>query len=105
MTKLKEIEEIFQQKGLRIKAAKADEETDDYIFAVEDNEGNVHVFHFYLTWLSSIPMVEVYLFSSFKRRERNKLLKRPQEFLEKFNHYMMLNLADFVMDENVWLDQ
>lgn len=105
MTKQEILKQAFEKKNLKVLAIKSEEETDDHIFAIEDHEGEVHVFHFYLAWLSLIPMLEVYLFSSFKRRERNQLRKRPQEFLEKFNHYMLRNMADFVMEENVWLNQ
>ena len=48
-------------------------------------------------------MVEVYLFNSFKKRERNKLRKRPKEFLESFDRYMLHNLADIDMEEDEWL--
>jgi hypothetical protein len=105
MTKLKFLQEAFKQKGLTIKAAKADEEIEDYIFVAEDRAGDTQVYHFYLAWLSLIPMVEIYLFNSFKKRERNKLRKRPQEFLESFDRYMLHNLADIVMEEDEWLAQ
>ena len=103
MTKLKFLQEAFAQKGLTIKAAKVDGEIEDYIFVVEDREGDIQVYHFYLAWLSLVPMVEVYLSNSFKKRERNKLRKRPKEFLESFDRYMLHNLADIDMEEDEWL--
>ena len=103
MTKLKFLQEALKQKGLTIKAAKADEEAEDYSFVVEDREGDTQVYHFYLAWLSLVPMVEVYLFDSFKKRKRNQLRKRPQEFLETFDRYMLHNMASITMKEDEWL--
>jgi len=98
MTKEEQLRQAFQEK-----ASKANEEIGDYIFVVEDREGDIQVYHFYLVWLSLVPMVEVYLFNSFKKRERNKLRKRPKEFLESFDRYMLHNLADITMEEDEWL--
>lgn len=103
MTKEEQLRQAFQEKGFTIKASKANEEIGDYIFVVEDREGDIQVYHFYLVWLSLVPMVEVYLFNSFKKRERNKLRKRPKEFLESFDRYMLHNLADIDMEEDEWL--
>lgn len=103
MTKEEQLRQAFQQKGFIIRASKANEEIGDYIFVVEDREGDIQVYHFYLVWLSLVPMVEVYLFNSFKKRERNKLRKRPKEFLESFDRYMLHNLADIDMEEDEWL--
>ena len=105
MTKEELLYQAFQDKGFTIKASKVDEEIEDYIFVVEDKEGDMQVYHFYLVWLSLVPMVEVYLFNSFKKRERNKLCKRPKEFLEGFDRYMLHNLADITMEEDEWLAQ
>ena len=105
MTKLKFLQEALKQKGLTIKAAKADEEAEDYSFVVEDNEGNIEVLHFYLAGPFLTPMVEVYFYHFFKRRKRNQLRKRPQEFLETFDRYMLHNLADITMEEDEWLAQ
>ena len=100
MTKEEQLRQAFQEKGFTIKASKANEEIGDYIFVVEDREGDIQVYHFYLVWLSLVPMVEVYLFNSFKKRERNKLRKRPKEFLESFDRYMLHNLADITKEED-----
>ena len=106
MTKEELLYQAFQEKGFTIKASKANEEIEDYIFVVEDKEGDIQVYHFYLAWLSLVPpMVEVYLSNSFKKRERNKLRKRPKEFLESFDRYMLHNLADIDMEEDEWLAQ
>ena len=103
MTKEELLYQAFQEKGFTVQASKVDEEIEDYIFVVEGKAGDIQVYHFYLAWLSLIPMVEVYLFNSFKKRERNKLRKRPQEFLESFDRYMLHNLADIDMEEDEWL--
>lgn len=103
MTKEEQLRQAFQEKGFTVRASKVDEEIEDYIFVVEDREGDIQVYHFYLAWLSLVPMVEVYLFNSFKKRERNKLRKRPKEFLESFDRYMLHNLADIDMEEDEWL--
>ena len=100
-----QLRQAFQEKGFTVRASKVDEEIEDYIFVVEDKEGDIQVYHFYLAWLSLIPMVEIYLFNSFKKRERNKLRKRPKEFLESFDRYMLHNLADITMEEDEWLAQ
>lgn len=105
MTKEELLYQAFQDKGFTVRASKVDEEIEDYIFVVEDKEGDMQVYHFYLAWLSLVPMVEVYLSNSFKKRERNKLRKRPQEFLEGFDRYMLHNLADIAMGEDEWLAQ
>jgi len=105
MTKLKFLQEALKQKGLTIKAAKADEEAEDYSFVVEDNEGNIKVYHFYLAWLSLVPMVEVYLFDSFKRREKNKLRNSPERFLEGFDRYMLYAAPDVEMTEDEWVKE
>ena len=105
MTKEEQLRQAFQEKGLTIRASKVDEEIGDYIFVVEDRTGDIQVYHFYLAWLFSVPMVEIYLFNSFKKRERNKLRKRPKEFLESFDRYMLHNLADITMEEDEWLAQ
>ena len=103
MTKEELLYQAFQEKGFTIKASKIDEEIEDYIFVVEDRAGDIQVYHFYLAWLSLVPMVEIYLFDSFKRRKRNQLRKRPQEFLETFDRYMLYNLASITMEEDEWL--
>ena len=103
MTKEEQLRQAFQQKGFIIRASKVDGEIEDYIFVVEDRTGDIQVYHFYLAWLSSVPMVEIYLFNSFKKRERNKLRKHPKEFLESFDRYMLRNLADIDMEEDEWL--
>lgn len=105
MTKEEQLRQAFQQKGFIIRASKIDEEIEDYIFVVEDRTGDIQVYHFYLAWLSLVPMVEIYLFDSFKRRKRNQLHKRPQEFLETFDRYMLYNLASITMEEDEWLAQ
>jgi len=105
MTKEELLYQAFQDKGFTIKASKVDEEIEDYIFVVEDKEGDIQVYHFYLAWLSLVPMVEIYLFDSFKRRKRNQLRKRPQKFLETFDRYMFHNMASMAMGEDEWLAQ
>lgn len=105
MTREEQLRQAFQEKGFIIRASKVDEEIEDYSFVVEDREGDIQVYHFYLVWLPLVPMVEVYLFNSFKKRERNKLRKRPKEFLESFDRYMLHNLADITMEEDEWLAQ
>lgn len=105
MTKEEQLRQAFQEKGFTIKASKIDEEIEDYIFVVEDRAGDIQVYHFYLAWLSLVPMVEVYLFNSFRRREKNKLRRRPQSFLEGFDRYMLYAAADVVMEEDEWLAQ
>lgn len=103
MTKLKFLQEALKQKGLTIKAAKADEEAEDYSFVVEDNEGNIEVLHFYLASPFLTPMIEIYFYHSFKRRKRNQLRKRPEEFLETFDHYMLYHMPNHVIEEKEWL--
>lgn len=111
MTKLKFLQEALKQKGLTIKAAKADEEAEDYSFVVEksttphveDNEGNIEVLHFYLAGPFLTPMIEIYFYHSFKRRKRNQLRKHPEEFLETFDHYMLYHMPNHVMEEKEWL--
>ena len=88
MTKEEQLRQAFQQKGFIIRASKVDEEIEDYIFVVEGKAGDIQVYHFYLAWLSLIPMVEIYLFNSFKK-----------------NRYMLHNLADITMEEDEWLAQ
>jgi len=103
MAKEEQLRQAFQEKGFTVQASKIDEEIEDYIFVVEDREGDTQVYHFYLAWLSLVPMVEVYLFDSFKKRKRNQLRKRPQEFLETFDRYMLHNMASITMKEDEWL--
>ena len=88
MTKEEQLRQAFQQKGFIIRASKVDGEIEDYIFVVEDRTGDIQVYHFYLAWLSSVPMVEIYLSNSFKK-----------------NRYMLHNLADITMEEDEWLAQ
>lgn len=102
MTKLKKLQETFKQKGLTIKAAKADEDTEDYVSVIEDQDGDIKVYHFYLAWLSLVPMVEIYFFNSFRRREKNKLRKHPERFLEGFDKYMLYVTPDIEMTEAEW---
>jgi len=105
MGKIEFLQQAFKQKGLTVKAAKADEEMEDYVFVVEDNEGNIEAYHFYLAWLSLIPMVEIYLFNSFRRRDKNKLRKHPERFLEGFDKYMLYAAPDIEMTEDEWVKE
>jgi len=102
MTRIEFFKKIFKQKGLNIKAVKADEELEDYVFVVEDNEGNIEVYHFYLSGPFLVPMVEIYLFDSFRRREKNKLRKRPEEFLKGFDKHMLYAAPDIEITEEEW---
>lgn len=105
MTKLKKLQETFKQKCLTIKAAKADEDKEDYSFVVEDAEGNIEVYHFYLAGPFLTPMVEIYFFNSFRRREKNSLRKNPERFLEGIDKYMLYAAADIEMTEEEWIKE
>ncbi len=95
--------EQLEELGYIVRAELADEDIDDYLYVAEDQDGDLEVLHFYRNGLYLVPTVEIYFFSSFRKRERNKLRKRPQEFLESFDRYMLHNLADIDMEEDEWL--
>ena len=97
--------EQLEELGYIVRAELADEDIDDYLYVAEDQDGDLEVLHFYRNGLYLVPTVEIYFFGSFRKRERNKLRKRPQEFLESFDRYMLHNLADIDMEEDEWLAQ
>jgi len=95
--------EQLTKAGMKVLAELHNERINDHLFVIRDYDGDLMIIHSYLNGLDETPMVEFYLESAFTRREQRKLRRNPQAFLEKFNGYMLRNMADFVMEEREWL--
>ncbi len=91
--------------GLTVHAELADKELDDYFFVVEDKTGNMDVLYFYRNLLFDMMMVAVYHISTFKKKERNEMRRRPHDFLEGFYRKMRWNVPDIKMDEGIWVEE
>ncbi len=89
--------------GVSVLAELHDDYANDDLFVIADTNGLIMVIHSYRNGLDRIPMIEFYLENSFTKREQRRLRRNPQAFLEKFNGYMLRNMADFVMEEREWL--
>ena len=94
--------EQLEELGLTVHAELIDDKLDDYFFVVEDKTGNMDVLYFYRNSLFDMMMVAVYHISTFKKKERNEMRRRPHEFLEGFYRKMRWNVPDFKMDEGIW---
>lgn len=93
----------LEELGYIVRAELADEDIDDYLYVVENQDGDLEVLHFYRNGLYLVPTVEIYFFSSFRKRERNKLRKQPQDFLETFDRRIMFTVPDLYMNEEEWI--
>ena len=95
--------EQLEELGFVVKAELADEDIKDYLFVVEDCDGDIEVLHFYLNGLHLEPTVDIYFLNSFRKRERNKLRKDPQRFIENFNRYMVCNMPDAYVPVEIFI--
>jgi hypothetical protein len=93
----------LQELGFNVKAELGNDDIGYRLFVVEDGDGDLQVLHSYLSGLYRRPAIEVFFFSSFKKRDQDRLRKQPDNFLYRFDRQIIYTIPDVFEDEETWV--